>query len=157
MKNVFVMLIMLIANLAFSQQVVYWKGGTPGQENNWHEAKNWSNNKIPDEFSHVIISPKNADQCPQPIINDFVEVNRIDIYSRANLTINNTGEIYIDGSYSYTKGIINHGGFIFNKGVISLYDVDGFSYLDFQEMLIVQGEIYYNDISMTAIAANYER
>lgn len=32
-----------------------WKGGTPGHKTDWDTPSNWSNNRVPDEFTDVTI------------------------------------------------------------------------------------------------------
>lgn len=75
-------------NLLFAQQFASWQGGTPGQETNWNEARNWSNYKVPDAFSNVLIPDVSTTTFSAPVIEDgIVELNSILIESNAQLQV----------------------------------------------------------------------
>lgn len=38
-----------------AQSTAVWQGGKPGQPTNWNCADNWSEGRVPDEFTQVII------------------------------------------------------------------------------------------------------
>ncbi len=69
-----------------AQQLVTWVGGTPGKTTNWHEARNWSNNKVPDQFTHVLIPDVSFSSFAEPVINSGIaEVASITLVSNAQL------------------------------------------------------------------------
>lgn len=123
MKSILFLLFTLLVITSFAQQPVTWKGGTPGRETAWHEPRNWGNYRVPDESSHILIQALHTGHHAQPIIKDEVEVASITICTGATLTIENGGELTIDGSYQYTLGIVNQGGQLINEGIISLYQL----------------------------------
>jgi len=139
MKTIILFLFIIISTLSFGQTTAQWKGGTPGNPNSWHEAKNWDNNRVPDEYTFVVIEALNTGHQAHPVIDESVEVAGIEIYGQASLTITNAGEILIDGSFTYTNGIVNYGGKIFNAGVIQLNSIEGYSYKNLQKMMIGEG------------------
>jgi len=95
--------VVLLSNAAFAQRTVVWKGGTPGQETNWHCPKNWSTYRLPDEFSNVVIPDLSSMTQANPIIRSgMVEVNALRIESRALLTIATDACLVV---HDYTEGI----------------------------------------------------
>lgn len=52
--TLYLILFLLISSLSLTAQSI-WKGGTPGQEQDWNVAKNWSTHKVPTAFDSVII------------------------------------------------------------------------------------------------------
>lgn len=129
--------LMTTTTFSFAQTFAEWKGGTPGDENNWHNAKKWSNNRVPDEFTIVIIELPNTGHFAQPVIKEKVEVIGIEIYANANLTIETSGSVLIDGTDFYSEGIVNIGGKLTNKGLINLVNLEKYTY---QSCKVIQGE-----------------
>lgn len=80
--------LVLSCTTIFAQQTVTWIGGTPGQETNWNEARNWSNYKVPDAFSNVLIPDVSSSTFSAPVIsNSVIELNSILIESNAQLSL----------------------------------------------------------------------
>lgn len=156
MKHSIFLLMMLFSISSFAQTTAHWKGGTPGKKNCWHEAKNWSDNRVPDEFTYVVIEALNTGHHALPVISQEIEVGGIDIYGGASLTIKNTGSVTIDGSDFYTEGITNTGGKIYNHGVIHLYQVEGFSYFEMEEILLGKGHIVLDGITLNSKSMAHE-
>lgn len=75
MKNLFIIIIAYTAfNLSSEAQIsVYWIGGKAGRPTDWNCAANWSNNKVPNEFTDVFIMYKesNKDCFPEIIKGNF--------------------------------------------------------------------------------------
>lgn len=79
-----------------AQKIANWKGGAPGQEQNWNCPKNWSNYRVPDSFTDVVIPDVSSTSLALPIITDGIfEVNSIRLYSNANLTIGKDAQLVI--------------------------------------------------------------
>ena len=94
---------LVLSNDAFAQRTIVWKGGTPGQETNWHCPQNWSSYRLPDEFSNVVIPDVSSTTQADPVIRGSrVEVNALRIESRALLTIATDACLVVHG---YTEGI----------------------------------------------------
>ena len=124
MKNFFILLFSLVTSITFAQQIAIWEGGTPGKENCWNEAKNWSNQTVPDEFTFVIIEYRNSGHQAQPIIENAAFAASVEIQSRAKLQIMEKGSLHVDGEGLYTHGIAVYGGQLINKGEIHLNNLD---------------------------------
>ena len=124
MKNLIIVLLTLATSLASAQITANWKGGSPGQETNWNYAKNWSNNQVPDEFTHVVIAIEMIGHLAQPVINDYASVATVKLHSGSSLTISGKGTLEIDGEFTYSNGIVMYGGFLFNNGKIMLSNVE---------------------------------
>ncbi|MCB0661765.1 MAG: hypothetical protein KDC24_03415 [Saprospiraceae bacterium] len=107
-----------------AQSTITWKGGTPGKETAWNEPKNWDNHHVPSDLDKVIIRAENNGHFSMPIINESVTVAWIEIQSGASLTVAATGELIVDGSYTYSEGITLHGGSIFSDGNIVLISIE---------------------------------
>ena len=118
MKTIFIALFTLISTVTIAQNTVTWKGGTPGKETSWNEARNWSNNRVPDEFSDVIIPDVSTTTFATPIISEgTVELNSILIESNALLTIEAYANLVIHG---FAEGLYKDN--LDLKGTISLLD-----------------------------------
>ena len=104
MKTLLIALFTMISTITIAQNTVTWKGGTPGKETSWNEAKNWSNNKVPNEFSNVIISDISTSTFSTPIIKEgTIELNSIMIESSAQLTVETSAKLII---YGYAEGLM---------------------------------------------------
>ena len=145
MKNLLIALLTLITTFATAQTTAIWVGGTPGKETKWNEAKNWSNYRVPDEFSNVIIKNNNSGHQAQPVISGVVEVSSIEIQASACLTISDDGEIIIDGTGFYSKGISNYGGNLVNEGVIDLRNIDRVTASHFEGKIQGKGMVLVNE------------
>lgn len=109
-----------LTNATFAQ--VIWKGGTPGAETQWNEARNWTTNKVPSEFDNVIITDLSSKGNFYPVINTKVQpIAHLNIQGGATLEITTKGELIIDGSNTYNNGITLV-GHIHNKGQINIID-----------------------------------
>lgn len=123
MKTLIIAILTFSTSLIIAQNTVTWVGGTPGNETSWEEPKNWSDNKVPNENSVVIIKDFNSGHNAQPVITENVEVASIEIQANAQLTIEENGELIIDGSFTYSEGISVYGGEVINKGTVHLYSL----------------------------------
>jgi hypothetical protein len=65
-----------------------WKGGTPGHKTDWDTPANWSNNRVPDEFTDVVIVWDQTMQENYPLVKEAkFEVHSIWIHDGAKLNI----------------------------------------------------------------------
>jgi hypothetical protein len=153
MRALIFVILSLISSITFAQVTVSWLGGAPGNENNWNDARNWSNHHVPDEDTHVIVKYTNSGHHAQPIIKTTVSVASISVYPNATLTVEKTGELLIDGTYHTTEGIALYHGELINKGFISLANLDlvvNAGYVeDIQNMgrIVVDNVDFFNDSS----------
>lgn len=90
-----VIALFLSFNFTLSAQTTStWKGGAAGQEHEWNCPKNWSNHKVPDEFSNVVIPDVSTTTLAAPVIkNGQFEVNSILVHSNAKLTIEQDAQL----------------------------------------------------------------
>lgn len=104
MKILLIAIFTLTTTITFAQQSVTWKGGTPGKETNWNEARNWSNNKVPNEFSDVTIPDVSTSTFSNPVIKKgTIELNCISIGSNGQLTVESDAKVIV---YGFAEGII---------------------------------------------------
>lgn len=105
MKTILIAILTFVSTITFVQQITVWQGGTPGNETNWNEPKNWSTNTVPDEFSDVYIHDVSSSTFSSPVLGEGqVEVNSIRVASNAQLTINPEASVVV---YGYTQGLTN--------------------------------------------------
>lgn len=98
MKTLLIALLTLTTTIITAQNTVTWVGGTPGKETKWHEAKNWSNQRVPNEFSNVIIPDVSTTTFSSPVIAfGEVELNAILVESNAGLTVLKDAQLVIYG------------------------------------------------------------
>ncbi len=129
MKTLLIALFTLISTITIAQNTVTWTGGTPGNETSWNEARNWSNNKVPNEFTNVIIPDVSTSTFSNPIIKEgTVELNSILMETRALLTVQASAKLIV---YGYAEGLIKDN-------------------LELKGSLIVLDEYFENDIQNTA-------
>ena len=73
---------------SFSQVTSIWKGKFPGHECDWNWPANWSNNRLPDDFTDVFIPVDNTFTANYPVIKSgVVEINSLTMHTYASLTI----------------------------------------------------------------------
>ena len=86
MKPVLTLLLILLTLQSFAQIISTWRGNTPGRESEWNCTSNWSNNRLPDEFTDVVIPVDISITYNYPVINtDSVEINSLSIWPGAVL------------------------------------------------------------------------
>ena len=49
------LVVVLFATSLSAQNENVWRGGKPGRVADWNIAANWSKNRVPNEFDHVVI------------------------------------------------------------------------------------------------------
>jgi hypothetical protein len=117
----FTVTFLMISTTIFSQQTAVWKGGYPGQPSEWNCPKNWSNFKVPDAFSHVIIPDVSSTSLANPVIkNCSVEVNSIFLQSNAKLIIEKDAQLVVNDAQN---GFGNESGLIL-RGTLINTDVE---------------------------------
>ncbi len=124
MRNLIIVILCFVTSITTAQNVHVWKGGTPGNETSWDEPKNWSNQEVPSEDSYVIIKLENTGHSSQPVISGKVVITALELQSNAQLKIDSTGELIIDGTHTYTEGISMYGGKLDNLGTLELNNID---------------------------------
>ena len=122
MKAHLFLVLLLLTATAFSQKTSEWIGGTPGRENAWEEPRNWHNGHVPDAFSYVVIEAKNSGHHAMPILGTSTSVAQVVLRNGAELKITPSGSLEIDGTDTYSYGIVLHGGKVFNEGNVTLYN-----------------------------------
>lgn len=124
MKNIILFLSMFSPLFLTAQNTFTWKGGTPGKETAWNEARNWDINRVPSEDDVVNISFENNGHFSQPIIDSEVHVAWVKIGEGASLVINEAGQLTVDGEYTYSEGVSMFGGSLMVEGGLILKDID---------------------------------
>lgn len=110
-KSVFFFLACILLINTFCQGQNIWKGGFPGDETNWDNPRNWSENQIPDWADLEVLIPNvesNSGYFPT-IKNEVPEINYLNIQSGAQIIIQSTGVLTINGEMTYNHGIQNIG------------------------------------------------
>lgn len=95
MKTIFILILSLMAIQSFSQITAIWKGKIPGHESDWNWPGNWSNNRLPDDFTDVFIPVDNTFTANYPVIKSgSVEINSLTMHADASLILK-TGNLSI--------------------------------------------------------------
>lgn len=111
MKTRLVLLFALMSTMSLFAQTV-WKGGFPGQENNWFCQRNWSGNQVPGDLDDVIIPDRSTQGSFYPVVSqDKVQVQSLAIQPGARLTIRK-------GATLSVRGFDLPGGALFNQGAL---------------------------------------
>ncbi len=96
MKTLIIAILTLTTTFITAQNTTIWVGGTPGKETKWDEAKNWSNHRVPDEFSNVIILDVSTTTFSYPeIISGNIELNSLTIESNATISIHQNARLVV--------------------------------------------------------------
>ena len=114
-----------------------WKGGAPGDTNNWNNPKNWSNHSVPDETCIVVIPNLSTQGNFYPVVEDVLKpIGSLFIGNDARLKIKKNGELTIDGICQYLPGIQSF-GLIDIEGSILLKNIGLERYVGMQNLRIV--------------------
>ncbi len=71
-----------------AQISAYWIGGKAGRTRDWNCAANWSNNKIPNEFTDVFLKDKESNSSLFPeIVKGNVKIHSLSFESGTHLKI----------------------------------------------------------------------
>ncbi|MBK9983745.1 MAG: hypothetical protein IPP15_15475 [Saprospiraceae bacterium] len=104
MKPAFILFLSLLATHSFSQITSIWKGKTPGHECDWNWPCNWSNNRLPDDFTDVFIPVDNTLTYNYPVIkSDCIEINSLNMHRDASLIILNGKLSILDSAKSHYR------------------------------------------------------
>ncbi len=123
-----------------AQEIATWIGGTPGRANDWNTAQNWSPQRVPGELSVVVIKSANNGHNAQPVIANGVEVAAVELYAGAVLTITPNGYLAIDGTDTYSEGLSLFGGYLENKGKVTLSNIDE-QFIDLDSFMAYRVEV----------------
>lgn len=106
--------------LSLSAQNI-WKGGTPGAETDWMQPRNWSQGQVPDWTDASVIIPDVSSRTRAfPVIKSTVpDISYLSIEGGAQVKIETTGSITIDGINTYNHGISNIGN-LYNSGKLTI-------------------------------------
>ena len=145
MKTILVSLIMFASVPLVSQNVVEWKGGTPGFESDWNTASNWNSNRVPDENTRVLIKGQNTGHNAMPIVAKDVVVASIELEQGAVLTVNAEGSVLVDGSEIFSFGIVCRNSQVVNNGRIVLKNIEYLKADQFLQYTHGDGLVYMED------------
>ncbi len=117
MKNLFVLaLLFCVIFSSFAQNT--WMGGAPGRENDWLEARNWSNQRVPTWEDDVLI-PQRFPAFYPVVTEEAPEIASLKIAGGATLTIAQKGHLKIDGIATYHSGVFL-AGTLLNYGNLTI-------------------------------------
>lgn len=111
----FTALLLTVCTSAFSQKTATWKGGTPGKNDDWHCPTNWKEDRVPDEFSQVIIPDVSSSSFSNPTLaSGEVEIWSIQIHSGAFLRIGKGASLTVTeqeehGFLAWGEGVLRAG------------------------------------------------
>ncbi|HOY08258.1 MAG TPA: hypothetical protein PLO67_22775 [Saprospiraceae bacterium] len=103
MKNALVLTALLtLTSLSLqAQKIATWKGGAPGHATEWNYPANWKENRVPNEFSQVIIPDVSASTFSNPVLDgEVVEIWSLQMFSGASLRIGKSARLIVTGQDS---------------------------------------------------------
>ena len=104
MKTTIIILLSLFSMNSFAQIISIWRGNTPGHESKWDCPSNWSNNRLPDEFTDVIIQVDISSTYKYPVLNSKrTEINSLRIWPGASLILKEGNLYVLDPQASYFR------------------------------------------------------
>ena len=91
-------LLTLFSNETFSQKTTVWIGGQAGRESDWDCPQNWSDNRVPNEFSDVILPDISTQSRVLPIIKTgLVQINSLSVDASAMLLVAKDAKLLVFG------------------------------------------------------------
>jgi hypothetical protein len=105
MKNFFFFaaIILFSQTVLLAQKSTTWKGGTPGKPNDWNCASNWSDGRVPNEFSDVTIPNLSSESYPV-IKKNVEEINALFLMSATSLRVEKKGALTVSERVEIAAG-----------------------------------------------------
>jgi hypothetical protein len=105
MKNFFFFaaIILFSQTVLLAQKSTTWKGGTPGKPNDWNCASNWSDGRVPNEFSDVTIPNLSSETYPV-IKKNVEEINALFLMSATSLRVEKKGALTVSERVEIAAG-----------------------------------------------------
>ncbi|MCC6459454.1 MAG: hypothetical protein IT260_03220, partial [Saprospiraceae bacterium] len=100
---------------------VQWRGGFPGRETDWSCARNWTNNRVPDNLDQVTIPDCSTRGHFYPVISHLAEVQSLEIHSNARLTIAPKAQLTVMG-FGLPGGALFNQGVLYNEGTLQVIE-----------------------------------
>lgn len=107
MRNTYTIFLVVLATTLSAQNYNYWIGGYPGKEHQWNWYANWSEKKVPDINTDVVIGKCHKKGQVYPHVSDIVQINSLKILDNAKLQIGQHGFVLIHNTRS--DGVVNLG------------------------------------------------
>lgn len=106
MKNFFFFaaIILISQTSLLAQKSTTWKGGTPGKPSDWNCASNWSDGRVPNEFSDVTIPNVSSDIYPV-IKNNVEDINALFLMSNTHIKIEKKGALTVSERVEIAAGV----------------------------------------------------
>ena len=97
--TIYFALFFLLNFSALAQKTVYWTGGTPGQENNWHCSRNWNNGRVPDWSCDVVVPDLSTkgEFYPAIYLQQAEPIRSLTVHSNARLTVVTLHGLHVEG------------------------------------------------------------
>ncbi len=147
MKNLLIIFLTVFTTFVLAaQNTITWKGGTPGKETAWNEARNWDAHRIPNENDRVVIPTEFNGHFAQPMIEGEARAAWVEIQAGGSLYVARTGQLTIDGAYTYSEGISIYGGKLESDGEIILKDIDQEILAKIKPICLKQEVTYYSTL-----------
>lgn len=122
MKTRLVLLLALSTVVSLLHSQSEWRGGFPGRETDWLCARNWSDNRVPDEMDNVVIPDCSSRGNFYPQIRSRSAcVQSLNIYSGATVSIQAGAKLTIAG-YGLPGGALLNLGKLENNGTLEVIE-----------------------------------
>ena len=112
-------LMFLMTTLSLSAQVE-WRGGFPGRETDWQCARNWSDNRVPNDLDDVMIPDCSTRGNFYPEIRSkTARVQSLTLHSQSRMTVDAGAYLTVSG-YGLPGGALLNLGTLENNGTIEV-------------------------------------
>jgi hypothetical protein len=135
-KLALTVILITICSTISAQITTIWQGGKPGRTTDWECAANWSEGRVPDEFSQVII-PANVLFFPV-IKSDAAPIDALLMEGGSTLTIEQEAKLTVLCETGIFDGISIYGQ-ITNQGTMKIGEIP-------EANLAYLSEVYGNGI-----------
>lgn len=117
-SNFFAITFILSGLFANAQTANTWKGGTPGHENDWNIAANWSLGEVPNA-THDVVIPN--DGIFPVLAGKTVEINSLQMQPGAELTLKGDARVALPTSVLFAQATICWDARLGRFGIVSEY------------------------------------
>lgn len=91
-------LLNLFSTEIFAQKTAVWIGGQAGRESDWDCPENWSGNRVPNEFSDVVLPDISSQSRALPVIKTgFVQINSLSVDASTVLLVADGARLLVFG------------------------------------------------------------
>ena len=141
LNNLFAAFVMIVLTAVSLNAQNVWRGGAPGQEQEWSNPRNWSQNRLPDSDDMVLIPNTESTGGFYPVIKDDIgAIYYLEVQGGASLLVEPEGQLSINGTGKYEDAILLIGS-LKNQGEIRIISDSGPTVAGHPQELLNEGGV----------------